>query len=83
MWSRESVCRRVLSAVGAVVLVLAVPGSALGAGPVTSAPGAAPAVATLVDIRAAHHPGFDRFVLEFDTRQGSPDHGRVRPRTDR
>lgn len=31
-------------------------------------PGAAPAVATIVDIRAAHHPGYDRFVLEFDTR---------------
>ena len=67
MWSRESVWRRVLSAVAAVVVVLALPGSALGAGPVTSVTGAAPAVATLVDIRAAHHPGFDRFVLEFDT----------------
>jgi hypothetical protein len=39
----------------------------MGAGSVTSVPGAEPAVSTIVDIRAAHHPGFDRFVLEFDT----------------
>ena len=68
MWSRESVVRRVLAAVAIAVLVLALPGSALGAGPVAQVPGAAPAVATIVDIRAAHHPGYDRFVLEFDTR---------------
>jgi len=29
---------------------------------------ASPAIAKVVAIRAAHHPGFDRFVLEFDTR---------------
>jgi hypothetical protein len=69
MWSRESLPRRVLAAVGAVALLLAVPSGAAGSGPVTSVPGAAPSVATLVDIRAAHHPGFDRFVLEFDTRK--------------
>jgi hypothetical protein len=67
MWSRETVCRRALSVVAAAAVVLALPGSALAPGPITSATGAAPAVATLVDLRAAHHPGFDRFVLEFDT----------------
>jgi hypothetical protein len=67
MWSRESMARQVLTVVGIAVLALAPPGSALGAGPGRSVPGAAPSVATIVDIRAAHHPGFDRFVLEFDT----------------
>ena len=67
MWSRESLARRILSAVGIAVIVLALPSNALGVSPVLSVPGAAPSVATLVDIRAAHHPGFDRFVLEFDT----------------
>lgn len=71
MWSRESWARRVLSAVGIAGLVLALPGIALGADPVMSVPGAAPPVATIVGIRAAHHPGFDRFVLEFDT-PGAP-----------
>jgi hypothetical protein len=47
-----------------VALLLVVP-LAVAAG---TAPGAAaPATATLVDVRAAHHAGFDRVVLEFDT----------------
>jgi hypothetical protein len=66
MWSHETLARRVLAAVGSMVVVLAVPGGAVGSG-VASAPGAAPAVATIVAVRAAHHPGFDRVVLEFDT----------------
>ena len=40
---------------------------AAGAVPVRAvAPSATQATATLVDIRAAHHPGFDRIVFEFD-----------------
>ena len=42
---------------------------AAGAGPVRagvpSASSSTPATPTLVDIRAAHHPGFDRIVFEF------------------
>jgi hypothetical protein len=71
MWSRESLARRVVSVAGSVVLVLAVPGGAAGSGVMgvgASVPAAAPAVATIVEVRAAHHPGYDRFVLEFDTR---------------
>ena len=37
---------------------------------------AAPAVPTLVGIRAAHHPGFDRIVFEFDG--GTPANVRTR-----
>ncbi|MGZ4495076.1 MAG: AMIN-like domain-containing (lipo)protein, partial [Nocardioides sp.] len=37
---------------------------------------AAPAIPTLVGIRAAHHPGFDRVV--FDFRGGLPASRRVR-----
>ena len=68
MWSRESLVRHLLCTVGSVMLILAAPGGATGAGTVAPVPGAAPPVATIVEIRAAHHPGYDRFVLEFDTR---------------
>jgi len=49
--------------------VVAVPGGPNGAVAIAGAPAAAPAVATIVEVRTAHHPGFDRFVLEFDTRR--------------
>jgi hypothetical protein len=52
------------------VLVMAVVGST------GSATAAAPADPTLVEIRAAHHPGFDRIVFEFDG--GSPEYTAVR-----
>jgi hypothetical protein len=78
MWSRESLARRLVVAVGSVALVLAVPGGPVGAGGVGSGgvgsgtlatvPVTDPAVSTIVAVRAAHHPGYDRFVLEFDTR---------------
>ncbi|HYN55832.1 MAG TPA: hypothetical protein VES03_01420 [Motilibacterales bacterium] len=68
MWAHESLVRRLLATVGSVALVLAVPGAATGVGAVAAVPGAAASVATIVEIRTAHHPGFDRFVLEFDTR---------------
>jgi hypothetical protein len=42
----------------------------------SSSASAAPVVPTLVDIRAAHHPSFDRIVFEF--RGGLPDSRRVR-----
>ena len=42
----------------------------------TFAGAAAPEVPTLVDIRAAHHPGYDRIVFEFSG--GLPDVTRVR-----
>lgn len=45
-----------------------------GVAPATSAP--APAVPTLVGVRAAHHPGFDRVVFEFTG--GLPATHRVR-----
>jgi hypothetical protein len=41
-----------------------------------SAAAAAPRVPTLVDVRAAHHPGFDRVVFEFAG--GLPDSRQVR-----
>ena len=69
MWSRGSLVRRVLAVAGSVALVVAVPGGPNGAVAIAGAPAAAPAVATIVAVRAAHHPGFDRFVLEFDTRR--------------
>lgn len=68
MWAHESLSRRLVATVGSVALVLAVPGAATGVGAVAPVPGAAASVATIVEIRTAHHPGFDRFVLEFDTR---------------
>ncbi len=69
MWSRESLVRRVTVGVGAVALMLTVPGGPGGAGTAVALPGADPTVATVVEVRAAHHSGFDRFVLEFDTRR--------------
>ena len=44
------------------VLVLAAGLVMAAAVPVTAAP---PSVPTLVAIRAAHHPGFDRIVFQF------------------
>jgi hypothetical protein len=55
-------------AVGALALALTATSGA-GAGVFAAAPASAPAVATIVEVRAAHHPGYDRFVLEFDTRR--------------
>ncbi len=69
MWSRESWVRGIVAAVGSLALVLAVPGSPVDAGTVASERAAATSVSTIVAIRAAHHPGYDRFVLEFDTRK--------------
>lgn len=54
---------------------LAAPGPATGAVQEVAAP-APPATPTLVDIRAAHRPGVDRIVLEFDG--GLPASRRVR-----
>ncbi|WP_169951247.1 GerMN domain-containing protein [Microbispora sp. H11081] len=47
--------------------LLAVPATPAAAKPVPSAAAvqAAPRVATLVDVRASHHPGLDRVVFEF------------------
>jgi hypothetical protein len=50
-----------LLAAGGLLAVLA----AITATPTTPATAAAPTVPLLVDVRAAHHPGFDRVVLEF------------------
>ncbi len=68
MWSRGSLVRRVLAVAGSVALAVAVPGGPTGAVAIVGAPAATPTVATIVAVRAAHHPGFDRFVVEFDTR---------------
>jgi hypothetical protein len=66
-----------------LVVSLAAPAGAVAgpaaspASPATSASTAdRPPVPTLVDIRAAHHPGFDRIVFEFAG--GLPDTHRVR-----
>ncbi len=69
MRSRESLVRRVVAAVVSVAMLCMLPAAAAGAGPAAQLRGTAADVATVVAIRAAHHPGHDRFVLEFDTRR--------------
>ena len=49
------------------VLIVLFTAMAISTGPVSAA-GAAPAGPTLVEIRAAHHPGFDRITFEFEGR---------------
>ncbi len=58
--------RGAVIALGAATLLSSVP-AASGDAAAGGTPNAAPSLASVVDLRAAHHRGFDRFVLEFDT----------------
>lgn len=61
--------RSVVAAIAAIVTLLGLslaPADAAPSAP-ASAPAATPGLATIVALRAAHHPGYDRVVLEFDS----------------
>ena len=77
MWPTDSLpFRRVVAALGVAALLITTPAVATASTGARATPdslsmsaGAATrAVATLVDIRAARHPRYDRIVLEFDRR---------------
>ena len=59
--------RRALALFSSVAVLVSAPvlGAATASGSVASA---GPTGARLVEVRAAHHAGFDRVVLEFDSR---------------
>ena len=52
-------------AAAAALLLAVLPATAVGA-PASGVPTATSHLATVVALRAAHHPGYDRVVLEFD-----------------
>lgn len=67
MGSRFHSFVRALAVAGSAVLMATSAGAVAATGPGAHAPTTMSSIPEVVAIRAAHHPGYDRFVLEFDS----------------